>query len=132
MTSAPRLMTCLQGASFGETDLGEEIADFGEHWEQLHLVHEAGGHLGLDEGADTVGYVVEGVGFECQLHAAQAAELVHQDGRAGVAFDVFEEEGRASCFCGAAVEFGGAVGDLGHLEVRVNFDGDALELAGFL
>ena len=32
----------------------------------------------------------------------------------------------------AAMEFGGAVGDFGHLEDGVYFGGDAFELAGFL
>ncbi len=60
------------------------------------------GVCGLEEGADAVGYVVEGVGFEGEAHAAFAAELVHEDSGAGMAFYVFEEEGGASGFGGAA------------------------------
>ena len=90
------------------------------------------GVCGLEQGADAVGDVVEGVGFESEVHAALAAELVHQDARAGVAFDVFEEEGGATGFGCAAAELGGAVGDLGHLEDGVYFGGDAFEFAGFL
>ena len=55
--------------------------------------------------------------FEGEIHAALAAELVHQDSGAGVAFDVLEEEGGAAGLDAVAAELGGAVGDLGHFEV---------------
>ena len=103
---------------FGGDDLGEEVADFGELGRSFILSMKLVGDFGFEEGADAVGDVVEGVGLEGELHAAFAAELVHQDACAGMAFYVFEEEGGAAGFCGAAAEFGGAVGDLGHLEDR--------------
>ena len=81
----------LAGGVFGGDDFGKEAAYFGKCWEKLELVHEAGWRFGLQEGADAIGYVVERVGFEGQLHAPEAAELVHQDFCAGVAFYVFEE-----------------------------------------
>jgi hypothetical protein len=120
------------GGVFCRDDFGKEAAYLGEHGEHLYFVHEAGGCLGFEEGADAVGDGVEGVGLEGETHAAFAAELVHQDACAGVAFDVFEEEGGASGIGCASSEFGGAVGDLGHLEDGVYFGGDALEFAGFL
>ena len=112
----------LAGGVFGGDDFGEEAADLGERGQELQLVHEAGWGLGLEQGADAVGDGVERVGFERELHAALAAELVHQDLRAGVAFDVFEEQGGTSGFECASAELGGAVGDLGHLEVGIDFD----------
>ncbi len=60
------------------------------------------GVCGLEEGADAVGDGVEGVGLEGEVHAAFAAELVHEDVCAGMAFYVFEEEGGAAGFCGVA------------------------------
>jgi len=121
----------LAGCFFGGDDLGEEAAYLGERWQELQLVHEAGRRFWFEERSDAVCYVVEGVGFEGQLHAAEAAELVHEDLCAGVAFYVFEQESRTSCFWSAFAEFGGSVGDLGHFKIRGDFDSDALELAGF-
>ena len=80
----------------------------------------------MEEGFDALGDVVEGVDFEGETHAALAAELVHQDLRALVAGDVFEEQGGASGVGGSLAGFGGAVGDLGHLEDGRDFGGDAL------
>ena len=121
----------LAGGVFCGDDFGEEVAYLGEHGEHLQLVHEARGGLGFEEGADAVGDVVERVGFEGEAHAAFAAELVHEDVGAGMAFYVFEEEGGAAGFGCAAAELGGAVGDLGHLEDGVYLGGDAFEFAGF-
>ena len=110
----------LAGCVFGGDDFGEEAADFGQLRQHLELVHEAGRHLRLQEQSDAVGDGVERVGFEGELHAAFAAELVHQDACAGMAFYVLKEEGGATGFGGASAELGGAVGDLGHLQDRVD------------
>gem|GEM_PF-6614309 len=99
-------------------EFGEEAADFGEHGEQLELVHDAGGDDGMQEGFDAPGYVIERVHFERQPHPPLAAKLVHQDLCALVAGDVFEEERGASGFGSSLPGFCGAVGDLGHLEDR--------------
>ena len=64
---------------------------------------------------------------EGELHPAFGAELIHQDARAGKAGDVFEEEGGPTGVLCALVQLGGAVGDLGHLEVGRYGEGDALE-----
>ncbi len=77
------------------------------------------------------GDVVEGVDFKGETHAALAAELVHQDLRAGIAGDVFEEESGASGAVGSLSEFGGAIGNLCHLEDGRDFGGDAFEFSSF-
>jgi hypothetical protein len=72
---------------------------------------------------------------EGERHAAFGAELVDEDFVAGVAGDVFEEEGWAAGFCfGVAVEAGlrDTVGDLGDFEIGRDFFADAAELAGFI
>ena len=90
------------------------------------------GVSGLMQGADAVGDRVQRVGFEGQLHAAFGTELVHQDLGSGVAGDVLEEEGRAAGLGRALAEFGGAVGDFGHLEVGANGDADAAQFSGLV
>ena len=57
----------LAGGVFGGDDFGEEAAYLGERGKQLELVHEAGWGFGFEEGADAVGYGVEGVGFEGEV-----------------------------------------------------------------
>ena len=120
------------GSVLGGDDFGEVVSYLSEHGEHLHLVHEGGGGLLLEECADAIGDGIEGVGFEREAHTAFAAELVHEDACARMALYVFEEESWASRFGCAAMEFGGAVRDLGHLEVGVHLGGDAFELTGFL
>ena len=82
--------------------------------------------------SDSAGDAVERVGFERELHAAFAAELVHEDARSGIAFDVLEEQRRTSGFCGASAELGGAVGDFCHLKDGIDFGGDALQFSSFV
>jgi hypothetical protein len=57
-----------------------------------------------------------------KIHAGGAAEEVDQDGH-GRALDVLEEERRAA-------RFTDAVGDLGDLQDRIHFAGDATKLSG--
>ncbi len=97
--------------------LGEEVAYFGQHWQHLHLVEQAGWGLRFEESADSIGYVVEGVGFQASCMRRRLPKLVHQDARARVAFYVFEEERRSPGICGATAELGDAVGYFGHFEV---------------
>ncbi len=104
----------------------EEAGDFFERGEELDLVKEGRRRGGVKECFDAGGDVVERVDVERETHAALGPELVHQDASAGIASDVFKEE-RGT----AGLEFGGAVGDLGHLQVRGNFGGDALDLTRF-
>ena len=122
----------LAGSFFGVDGLGEEAADFGEHGEELELVQDAGGDDRAEEGFDALGDVVEGVDLERETHAALGAELVHQDLRALVAGDVFEEQRGASGLGSSLPGLGGAVGDLGHLEDGGDLGGDALQLASFI
>jgi len=61
--------------------------------------------------------------------------LIDENAGAGMAFDVFEEEGGASWrYFGAAIEagFADAVGDFGDFEQGGDFLADAAELAGFI
>ncbi len=120
------------GGVFGRDDFGEEAADLGELRQQLQLVHEAGWCLRLDESADAVGDGVERVGFERELHTALRPELVHQDFGAGISSDILEEQRWAAGFRYAFAEFGGAIGDLGHFEIRADGLADAAEFARLL
>ena len=86
----------LAGGVSGGDDFGEEAADLGEFWKELELVEEAGGRLGVDQGADSFGDCIERIGFEGEFHAAFGAELVHQDFGARKACDVFEEKSWAT------------------------------------
>ena len=110
-------MTCLQGASLAGMTLGKKLPTSASMGSIFNLSMKLVGVCGLEQGADAVGDGVERVGFEGEVHAAFAAELVHQDSGAGMAFYVFEEECGAAGFGCASAELGGAVGDLGHLEV---------------
>ena len=61
------------------------------------------------------------------------AELVHQDARAGVAGDVFEEQRRAAGpRLAVATQLGRAVGDLGHFEVGGDGLFDAAKFTGLV
>ena len=57
-------------------------------------------------------------------HAPLAAELVDEDFVAGMAFDIFKQQGRTA-------GLGDAVGNLGDFQLRRNLFADALEFAGF-
>ena len=64
------------------------------------------------------------------LHAALGAELVDQQLRAGIAFDVFEQQRRAArTVLAARSPLGDAVGDLGDLQDRIGFRLDALQFS---
>ena len=117
----------LAGGIAGGDDPGEEAADLRQHRQHLQLVHHAGGGLGVEQGADAVGDTVERIDVEGELHAGLGAELIHEDTGAGMTFDVLEEQGGSAGPGRAAAELGGAVGDLGHLEDRVDRLRDALE-----
>ncbi len=121
----------LAGSLARVDDFGKEAADFGEHGEQLELVHHAGGGDGVEESVDALGDVVEGVDFERETHAALAAELVHQHLRALVAGDVLKQQSGAAGVVSSLPGFGGAIGNLGHLEDGRDFGRDALEFASF-
>ena len=88
-------MTSLQGASLREMTLGKKLPTSASMGRSLSLSMKLAG-VRAGKGADAVGDVVERVDFEGELHAALGAELVHQDAGAGVAGDVFEEEGGAA------------------------------------
>ena len=46
--------------------------------------------------ADAVGDLIEGINLKSKIHATGRTELVDQDLRAGVAFDVLEQESGAA------------------------------------
>jgi hypothetical protein len=75
----------------------------------FQLFEKAFGGFDFEECADAVGDFVEGaaVGVEAEgeLHAAFAAELIDEDARAGMAFDVFEEEGWTARLAAATTGF---------------------------
>ena len=130
-TASPLRMTCLQAASDLPMTLGKKLPTSARVGRSLSLSTKLVGVGGVEESADAVGYSVEGVDVEGELHAGLGAELVHEGSGAGVACDVFEQEGGAA---GAALrvtlELGGAVCDLGHLEVWADGVLDDGEFAG--
>ncbi len=104
----------------------ESAPSCGQHFE---LVEEAFGGFEVDQAGDALGDVVELFDAEGQGHAPLAAELVDEDLMAGMAFYVFEEQGRAAGRefpAGVARgRFGDAVGDLGDFQLRRDFFADA-------
>ena len=72
---------------------------------------------------------------ECELHAALAAELIHQDAGAGISFHVLEEQRWPA---GSAVRPGiesrlrNTVRDLRDFEQWIDFFADAAQFAGFI
>ena len=88
--------------------------------------------LDVHEGTDAIGNFVERIHAKSEAHAALRAELIDQELRVGMAFDVLKEQRGASRTVLAGARFAHAVGNLGDLENRVGFRADFAELAGAL
>ena len=84
----------------------------------------------LDAGRD----VIEARDLKGELHAALAAELVHENSVAWVSLDVVEQESRATRSVPATMlaEFRNAVGDFRDFEDRVHWFVDMLQLTRFI
>ena len=124
-------MTCLQAASDRSMTLGKKLPTSASVGQQLQLVDKADRRGWMQQRADAFGDAVERVDLERELHAALGAELVHQDAGAGMTRDVFEQQrGSAGSPGGDGGHFGGAVGDLGHLEIRRDRLSDRVQFAG--
>ncbi len=106
-------------AGAGGDGLGKEFAHLGEHGQHFYFVEEALRGFDVHEGADAVGDFVELVDFEREVHAAGGAELVDEHLRAGMAFEVLEEQS-------GAAGFADAVGDFGDFEDGIYFGADLL------
>ena len=104
-------------------DLRKERADFGQLRQHLEFVEQPFRHAHLEIFADAAGDFVHRVHFERDLHAPHAGEAVDED-RNLRAFRFFEQQR------GAAV-LDGAVGELGDLEFRIHFEGDAFQFFVF-
>ena len=83
-------------ARSGGHSLRKKFPHFCKHGEHFYFVEKSLRGFHVHERADAVGYLIEGVDFKRQVHAAGGTELVDQDLRSGMAFDVGEEQ------CGAA------------------------------
>ena len=77
--------------------------------------------LYVHELADAVGDFVECVDFEGEIHAAGGAELIDQDLRAGMAFDVLEEQRGPPGVDAGSIIFADAIGDFGDFENGIDF-----------
>ncbi len=117
----------MHGAARRSITFGKEGADLRQHGQQLQLVQQAGGHLRLQQNVDARGDGVERLRLQRHAHAAIAAELVHQDAGAGIAFHVLEQQRRAAGVRGSLPHLGAAVGDLCHLQNGIDLDLDALQ-----
>ena len=107
--------------------LGEKLAHFGQHGQHLDFVEDALRRLDVHEVLDPVGDLVKRVHIKRHPHATLGAELVDQDLRARMAFDVFEKQRRAAWPVRAARSpLGDAVGDFGDLQDGIGFGLDAL------
>ena len=72
---------------------------------------------------DALRYLLDRADFERHLHAAHGGEGVDEHWN-GVALGLLEQQG-------GAAGLHGAVGELGDFEDGIDFEGDALQLAGF-
>ena len=111
-------------AGAGGDRLGKELAHLGEHGQHFDFVEKALRRLHVHEGADAVGDFVERVDVERQIHAARGAELVDEELRAGVAFDVLKQQRRPASSVPGGLDLADAVGDLGDFEDGVGFGAD--------
>src|SRR5579883_2087111 len=117
-------------ASTGFDRPGEELAHLGEHGEHFDFVKEALRGFDVYEPANAVGDLVERVDVEGQTHTALGAELIDEKLRAGVAFDVLEQERGAAKTVFRAARFADAISDLGDFENGVGFSLDFAQFAG--
>ena len=85
-------------------DFGEVLPYLGQYGQHLQLAQHAFGRLHLHERLDAACDLVQTRCLKRHLHAAAAAELVHQHARAGIALDALEEQrrptGRVACHAG--------------------------------
>ncbi len=125
-------MTSLQGPV--ETVLGKNLPISASMGSILTLSRKPCGDFTSMKCADAVGDFVERIDLEREVHAALGAELVDQDLRAGMAFDVLKEQrgtaGRGRPASITRLTFADAVGDFGDFEYRVDFGANFFEFAG--
>jgi hypothetical protein len=93
------------------------------------VVHKAFRPLDREQVLDAAGHVVEAINVERELHAALAAELVHQDAAAGVSLDILKQQSRPA---GSALCFGHPVGDFSDLEDGIHRFVDVFQLSGLI
>jgi hypothetical protein len=132
-------------AGTGSDGLGKKLPGFGKQRKHFEFVKEALRRFEIHKDAYAVGEFVEGVHAKSELHPGFGAELVDEELRAGVAFDVLEKEGgatrllcgvppglawrdsrgRSHTACGSAGSFADAVGYFCDFQDGVNFRLDA-------
>jgi hypothetical protein len=115
-------------AGAGGDGLGEKLSGFGEKGKHFEFVEEALRRFEVHEDADAVGEFVEGVDAERELHSGIGAELVDENLRAGMVFNVLEEKGGATEFSSSRLAY--AVGYFRDFQNGIDFGLDAFELAG--
>ena len=119
------------GRIFGGDKFGEEFSHLGEHGEHADFIEEAFGGAEIHELANAIGNIIERVDAEGEAHAALAAKLIHENFGAGIAFDIFKQQGGTAGGVSGRAEFGDAIGDLRYLQNGVHFHLDTLEFPMF-
>ena len=109
---------------------GEELAGLSEQRQHLQLIEEALRRLYIHEHANAGADLVVGVDADCQLHSRFRSELVDQELRAGMTFEILEKQCRTAGNALRVAAFRNAVGDLGDFKNGVGLGLNAFELAG--
>src|SRR5438477_5289603 len=89
----------------GGNGFGEELAHFRQHGKHLHFVEEPLWGFQIHEMAYAVGDFVERVHPEGKIHAPRRTELVDQYLRAGMTFNILEQECWTASFADAISDF---------------------------
>ncbi len=87
------------------------------------------GRLYIHKHADAGGHVVEGIDAEREFHPGVGAELVDEELRTGMSFDVLKKKGGSSSIAFGIATLRDAVGDFSDLKDGVGFGLNALQLA---
>ena len=117
-------------AGSGRHRAREKLSGFRQQRKHLELVEKTLGRFHIHEHADAAGDFVEGIDAERELHAGVGTELIDEELRTGMAFEVLEEQCGAAASTFGIATLGDAVSDFSNLKDRVGFGLNALELTG--
>ena len=108
----------------------EKLSCLGQQREHFQLVEESLGRLHIHEHADAGRDLIVGFHAHRHFHACIRAELVDEQLRAGVSFDILEQKSRPAGVAFGVAAFRDAVGNFRDLQDGIGFGLDALQFAG--